>query len=325
MLRGVLIALGASLLLLLLLLAALYVRGRQLMAEKETDPGNELPPDVPGRLIRVDGHRVHVVERGDGPPLLLVHGTGGTTLDWEASVLDGLAETHRVVALDLYGMGFSERNDRFAYGFPLWADEIAGTLDALGIERASIIGQSLGGAIATFFAARYPARVDRVISVDSGPWLPPFMLLVLLPGSGEFILGRADYWPQRPDQPPSYAARLRQVYRIVGTRRHLLRAIRGQFLQPGEYFRALSRVECPTLLIHGAADDIIPVRAAASLQRVIKDSRMVVLERAGHFSMQDSPRRFLEEARRFLDQEQHTNGSARPAVEAAHRGAGSKE
>jgi 2-hydroxymuconate-semialdehyde hydrolase len=301
-LRALMIAVIAGLVLVSLVLSVLYLTATRRIASQETDAGDALPPSVPGRLMLVGAHRVHVVERGAGPAVLLVHGTAGTTLDWETSVLDDLAQDHRVIALDLYGMGFSERDDSFAYGFTLWADQLAGTLDALGIERVSVIGQSLGGAIALVFAGRYPSRVDRAVSVDSGPWLPPFMLLMLTPGIGEMILARSEYWPERPDQPALYAERLRAVYRIRGTRRHLLRAIRGQFFRDGlTYLGAMSRVRCPTLLVHGGSDDIIPVRAAVSLRHLVKNTEMVVLDGAGHFSMQDSPQRFLQEVRRFLD------------------------
>ena len=300
-LRQLMMAVVAAPLLISVVLSALYFTASRRIASRETEAGDALPPGVPGRFIRVGGHRVHVVERGEGPAILLVHGTGGTTLDWETSVLDDLAHDHRVVALDLYGMGFSERDDRFAYGFTLWADQLAGTLDALSLPRASVIGQSLGGAIALVFAGRYPSRVDRAVSVDSGPWMPAFMLLMLTPGIGETILARCDYWPERPDQPARYAERLRVVYRIRGTRRNLLRAIRGQFFRDGlTYLRAMSQVQCPTLFVHGGADDIIPVRAAATLHRLVTNSEMVVLDGAGHFSMQDSPQRFLQEVRRFL-------------------------
>jgi len=94
---------------------------------------------------------------------------------------------------------------------------------------------------------------------------------------------------------------LREVYKIRGTRRHLLRVIRGQFLDSRVYFGAISQVQCPVLLVHGGADDIIPLRAAASLPRLLKSSEMVVIEGAGHFSMQDSPQRFVQEVNRFLD------------------------
>jgi 2-hydroxymuconate-semialdehyde hydrolase len=299
--RLVLIVSVAAIVVLLSGLAVVYVVGRRWMTSRETASGDTLPAGVPGRLIRVDGHRVHVVDQGEGPVVLLVHGTAGTTLDWETSVLSDLAQTHRVIAVDLYGMGFSDRDDAFKYGFTLWSDQLAGTLDALGIERVSAVGQSLGGAAVTVFAGRYPYRVDRVVSVDSGPWLPPFMLLMLTPGIGEMILGRSAYWPERPDQPTRYAERMRQVYGIRGTRQHLLRAIRGQFLDGREYFRGLSQVQCPVLLVHGSADDIIPVRAAAALRRLLKDSELVVIEGAGHFSMQDAPQRFVQEVERFID------------------------
>src|SRR5262249_207424 len=175
-------AIVGGLLLITLALSVLYLTATRRIASLEPEAGDALPPNVPGRFVRVGSHRVHVVERGDGPAILLVPGTGGTTLDWETSVLDDLGQDHRVVALDLYGMGFSDRDDAFAYGVTLWADQLVGTLDALGLDRVSVIGQSLGGAIALVFAGRYPPRVNRAVSVDSGPWMPAFMLLLVRPG-----------------------------------------------------------------------------------------------------------------------------------------------
>jgi pimeloyl-ACP methyl ester carboxylesterase len=247
----------------------------------------------------VNGHLCHVVEQGAGDAVILVHGTAGTTLDWEATA-QSLSDSYRVVALDLFGMGFSDRIEKCFYGFDLWAEQLAGTLDALDIDTAAILGQSLGGGIAAFFAGTHPSRVDRIVSVDSGPWMPPLMALMLLPGGGELLLSRGEYWPERPDQPAEYAERLRLVYRIAGTRRHLLRAVRSQFLHPRGYFRALSNIQCPVLLVHGANDDIIPLRAAVSLNRRLPQSRLVVLDGAGHFAMQDAQVRFVQEVRRFL-------------------------
>ncbi|HVP28822.1 MAG TPA: alpha/beta hydrolase [Myxococcota bacterium] len=298
---GVLVAIAAT-------LAACFAVGVRLGRSDETDSGEALPAGVPGLFVVVNGHRVHVVERGDGPPLLLVHGTGGTTFDWETSVLDAFARSHRVVAVDLFGMGFSARDDAFHYGFELWADQLAGTL---GIERASLVGQSLGGAIVTVFAGRHPDRALRVVSVDSGPWMPPFMLVLLTPGIGELYLARRVYWPERPDQPEPYAARMRAVYRIAGTRRNLLRLNRGQFLDARAYLRWVRRAACPVLLVHGRDDDIIPLRAAQSLQRSIAGSRLAVIDGAGHFAMQDQPERFVEVVEPFLRDDAKTAASSR--------------
>ena len=239
------------------------------------------------------------MEHGSGPPLVLVHGTAGTTLDWETSVLDDFAQRHRVVAVDLFGMGFSERlGSRFT--FEVWTQQLAGTLAALGIQRATLIGQSLGGAVVAMFAGAHPELVERVISVDSGPWINPAMIPMLLPGYVTWLVNRRGYWPDRPDQGTRYSERLRDVYRIKGTRRDLAAIVRSQFFDGRNYFRALSSVTCPTLLIHGGADRIIPTRAARSLLNRIPHSEMVVIDGAGHFAMQDAPQRFVEECERFI-------------------------
>ena len=300
-LRGWMIGLGAGLVLLVLVLSVLYLTAARWIAGVETESGETLPAGVPGRLIRLGGHRVHVVESGAGPAILLVHGTAGTTLDWETSVLDDLARDHHVIALDLYGMGFSDRDANFPYGFALWTDQLAQTLDTLGVERVSAIGQSLGGAISLVFAGRYPTRVERVVSVDSGPWLPPFMVPMLTPGLGEMLLARAAYWPDRPDQGAVYAQRMREVYGITGTRLSLLRAMRDQFIDGRTYFGGLAHVGCPALLVQGESDDIIPTRAAQALHKLVSGSELVMIP-GGHFSMQDSPQRFIQEVRRFLDE-----------------------
>ncbi len=281
----------------------LYLWGSYRMAQREPDSGIELPPSVPGRLILVNGHRVHVIDRGAGPAVLLVHGTAGSTFDWEQTVMDPLAHRHRVIAVDLFGMGFSERSADFSYGFALWADQLAGTLDALGVARASVVGHSLGGAVALVFAGNYPQKVDRLISVDSGPWLPPFMLLMMTPGAGEMMMGCADYWPHMPSRGTAYEEGMRMIYEIKGTRRALLKSARGQILESPSGFRAFRRINAPTLLLHGGSDPIIPASAAALLLRIIPGSRMVVVDGAGHFLMNDKPNRFVAEVENFLDQD----------------------
>jgi len=265
----------------------------------EPDSGATLPDGVPGRFIDVGGRRVHIVEQGSGRPLLLVHGTAGTTLDWESSVLDDFARDHRVIAVDLFGMGFSSRlGSRFT--FEVWTRQLADTLAVLGIEHATLIGQSLGGAVVTSFAGDHPRLADRVVSVDSGPWINPAMIPMLSARYVDRLVNRRGYWPDRPEQGSAYATRLRDVYRIEGTRDDLAAIVRGQFLDGRNYFRSIAATRCPTLLIHGGADRIIPIRAARSLLKRIPGSELVVIEGAGHFAMQDAPARFVEECNRFF-------------------------
>ena len=127
------------------------------------------------------------------------------------------------------------------------------------------------------------------------------MVPMLTPGLGEMLLARAEYWPDRPDQGAVYAQRMREVYGITGTRRSLLRAMRDQFIDGRTYFGGLAHVGCPTLLVQGESDDIIPTRAAQALHKLVSGSELVMIP-GGHFSMQDSPQRFIQEVRRFLDE-----------------------
>ncbi|MGZ7086508.1 MAG: alpha/beta fold hydrolase [Ilumatobacteraceae bacterium] len=151
------------------------------------------------------------------------------------------------------------------FTFDVWTRQLAGTLAVLGIEHATVIGQSLGGAVVTSFAGDYPASVDRVVSVASGPWINPAMIPMLSAHYVNHLVDRRGYWPDRPDQGVAYWTRLRDVYRIEGTRKDLAAIVRGQFLDGRNYFRSIANVRCPTLLIHGGADRIIPTRAARTL------------------------------------------------------------
>ncbi len=196
-------------------------------------------------------------------------------------------------------MGFSERVGS-PFRFATWSRQLAGTLDALGIDRAKVAGQSLGGAVVGAFAGTFPQRVTHVVSVDSGPWVSAAMIPMLAPLYVTWLVNRHGYWPVRLDQGATYEERLRAVYRVRGTRRDLAAVIRGQFLDGRSYFAALDRVRCPTLLVHGSEDRIIPLRATRSLTRRIPGAHLVVLDGAGHFSMQDQPEAFVAACEQFF-------------------------
>ena len=195
--RVALVALSVA----LALLGARFA-GRALMAAHQPDSLADVAGRFPGRTLEVVGHRVHVVEQGAGPALLLVHGFGASTYDFEQHVLAPLAETHRVVAVDLFGMGFSERREDFSYDFAGWADQLAATLDALGIERAVVAGHSMGGAVASILAARHSKQVAGLVLIGAlypsrlseTPWI---FLALRMPGLGELGIGsRANLAPR---------------------------------------------------------------------------------------------------------------------------------
>lgn len=272
---------------------------------REHRDGAELPSDVPGRLLLVDGHRVHVVERGEGSPLLLVHGFAGSTYDYEEHVLDRLAERHRVIAVDLYGFGWSERDASFHYGWALWSEQLRGTLDALGIERAAVAGHSMGGGAATVFAADHAERVERLILADALYPLEddevalPFRAM-RTPVLGELVMTAVgDFTP--PGSSPAYVARALPTFTVEGTRAAWISYLRDP-TRRAVLDASYERIEAPVLVIHGTADTFVPIAAMERTIPRLRTMRVVRLEGGTHFPHRDDPDSYVDEVLAFLSE-----------------------
>jgi len=277
--------------------------GPAAIAWREPSDGLQLAPGVAGRLIDVGGRRVHVVERGEGPPLLLIHGFGASTYDFEEFVLQPLSRSHRAIAVDLFGFGWSERRDDFRYGWALWSDQLAGTLDTLGIDRASIAGHSMGGAVAAVFAARHPDRVDRLILADalypSKPGEIPWVFRALrTPVLGELMLGLvAD--ASAPGFSSAHHEHALAWYRIRGTRRAALDYVREPNKR-SELEAAFPRIAASTLILHGTNDQSVPYAAMERAAPAIRMVRIVSIPGGKHFLLRDTPSTFVREVDEFL-------------------------
>ncbi len=261
----------------------------------------ELPEDPPsGVYLDLDGHRSHTVTRGSGPPILLLHGLGASSMDWEESVLPALARSRRVVAIDYYGMGLSERSASFAYGWELWSEQAVATLDALGIERADVVGHSLGGTVGAFLAARHPERVRRLVLVGSAEWVPWYFVAWLTPGVGELLLGSSAAWGVQPRFSEAHRARVRRAYRVRGTRQALLRYTRGSPFAAAGLSAAFASLRLPILQLHGTRDGEVPHWTAVRLHDRLPSSQLVSVEDGSHYLMLDAPDCFVDELSRFL-------------------------
>jgi pimeloyl-ACP methyl ester carboxylesterase len=116
-----------------------------------------------GRFIDVPGARLHVVERGQGPALLLVHGLAGQLCHFTFGIVDELATQYRVVAVDRPGSGYSVRSSGASAALGAQADVLAALIDQLGLKRPLVVGHSLGGAVALALAQRHPERVAGLV------------------------------------------------------------------------------------------------------------------------------------------------------------------
>jgi len=113
-----------------------------------------------GRYVEVDGNRIHYRDYGSGRPIVLIHGLGGTMLHFPPALLDRLKDDYRLIVLDRPGSGYSMRKDADNGRLPQQADDIAGLIDALKLEKPLLVGHSLGGMIALTVALNHADRIS---------------------------------------------------------------------------------------------------------------------------------------------------------------------
>jgi len=264
------------------------------------------------RDLEVDGYRYAVADLGEGPPIVLLHGVGGSIYDWR-HLIHPLSERHRVVAVDLLGAGESDRPGEGDYTLAAQARRLRGILDALGIEKAVLVGNSYGGGVALRFAQDWPGRTDRLVLINSICYpdvLPRYVPWCRLPGAdhaAELVpLGRLVQRALRgrgrtigtlsEEELESYAAEVR----LPGRRAAVVNWVRAVLREdPREFQARLGSVRAPALLIWGAADRTVPVELGRRLARELPEARLVELD-AGHIPNQECPGAVAGEILGFL-------------------------
>jgi pimeloyl-ACP methyl ester carboxylesterase len=260
----------------------------------------------------VGGESLRFVRLGSGPTLVLIHGLGSSIYTWSA-VLRPLAETHEVVALDLPGFGGSGRPPDLS--FDRLRRAVAGLVESLGLEQVTLVGNSLGGAVAVSIAASRADLVSRLVLIDSagfgGPEAIPRLVRWSVSGPGAFLerfgaFRRLYVWAaltQVFDDPDRVTSERIDEYLAPLQRPGTVRSLRSLLDQSPEDWRhlqeAIGRVSAPTLIIWGAEDAWLPPADAARFERAIPGSRAIVLEGCGHLPQEECPERVLELLRSF--------------------------
>ena len=291
------------------------------------------------QMITVDGDRVAYRAVGRGPVLLLVHGMAGSSLTWQ-HVIPALARRFTVVAPDLLGHGLSDK-PRGEYSLGAHTDTLRDLLDALGHERATVVGQSLGGGIAMQFAYQFPERCERLVLVNSGglgPEVNVILRALTAPGA-EYVFplvcsprlrdvaGRVGTWlgrvgvrstPAREEVWRSYASLADADARQAFFRSlHAVIDVRGQVVSARR--RLYRAAALPTLIVWGAEDPFIPVSHGIAAHRDIPGSRLEIFAGVGHYPHCEAPERFVQVLVDFVDS---TAPARLPARAPRRRGAG---
>jgi pimeloyl-ACP methyl ester carboxylesterase len=271
------------------------------------------------RSVRLHGREVAYVIGGEGPTMLLIHGIGGDWRTWEP-VLEGLARHHRVVAVDLPGHGGSAKGAG-DYSLGALASALRDLGGALGIERATVVGHSLGGGVAMQFSYQFPERCERLVLVSSGGLGPDVGLvlrLATLPGSELFLsvtapaarslidlaAGAGRALRIRPAADAEFYARTFAALADPDTRAAFLGTLRGVVGTRGQRVDARDRLylaeHMPTLIVWGKHDAVLPVEHGYAAQEAMPGSRLEIFEEAGHLPQLDDPHRFVHVVQDFM-------------------------
>jgi pimeloyl-ACP methyl ester carboxylesterase len=252
-----------------------------------------------------------VVTLGQGPHVLMLHGFLQSSWAWRLN-LDALARRFTVHALCVPGAGWSDK-PAVAYGLHGQAKRVLEAMTALGVQKAHMIGNSLGGALALQVALEAPTRVDRLVLVaPAGAGVYPATIaaslqhplaapLLGLPGVGP-ALKLALQWGAYPRMAVDDAVmhRFLQPLRSPGGARAALAMARSFPRDVAALERRLGEIHQPVLLIWGECDRVVPLEAVLRVQGRLRDARLERFDCSGHCPMEEEPERFHREVLAFL-------------------------
>ncbi|MEZ5076002.1 MAG: alpha/beta fold hydrolase [Solirubrobacterales bacterium] len=267
----------------------------------------------------IHGRSVAYAVAGDGPALLLIHGLGGNFQNWQ-EVIEPLSRAHTVIAPDLPGHGSSAPGGG-DYSVGALAASLRDLLVALGHDRVTLVGHSLGGGVAMQFAYQFPELTERLVLVSSGglgPEVSPVLRAAALPGADAFIAATAGpgqtvgSWigsgleaiGLRPNADLAEVLRGYATLTDPGRRAAFLATVRAVIGVGGQRVDARDRLylaeSMPVLILWGDRDRIIPAHHGADAHRHIPHSRYEVLEGVGHMPQIEAPLRFVSTLEDFL-------------------------
>ena len=268
--------------------------------------------EAPGDLIEVAGLTLHVRDTGpkDAPPIILLHGFGASLHTWEPWARL-LSDHYRIIRFDLPGSGLSPPDPTGDYSDERSMQLLAALMDRLGVARATLVGNSMGGRIAWSFAARHPERVDHLVLISPDGFASPgfeYDKHTQVPVSVKLMRYILPKPLLRMSLAPAYAdphflseALTDRYYDLMlapGARAAMIERMQQVVLTDPRPW--LARITAPTLLLWGEQDRMIPFANAADYLKAISHATLVALPGVGHLPQEEAPERSAAALRTFL-------------------------
>ena len=263
------------------------------------------------RLMNIAGANVRVRIEGpqDAPPIILMHGFIYSLETWNAWATD-LKKDHRVIRFDLLGHGLSGPDPQRRYSPDERAAFVGDVMDALGVERAIIGGNSLGGLAAWRFAAKNPERASALILVSPGgypangvedtPLSPPAPMALFLrtPPDAGVALTLKNIYGDDSKATPEKVKLVGDMMRQPGNGEAYVQSIEEFTLPDPEPL--LNSINVPTLILWGAEDAVMPVDHGRRMKEAIPDARLIIYDGVGHVAQEEAADRSIADVREFL-------------------------
>ena len=275
-----------------------------------------LPDLPPGKSLAIDGHVIFVRQVGEGPDVVLLHGLGDSSIGWQY-LEDPLVEAgYRVTIWDALGAGRSHKPAGGDYGIEAHLRRLTQVLDRLNVERAVVVGHSLGGSVALMLAQKHPERTKALFLIDPGAyregavddslfWDVPLLaeaLLGLLCAETLVDYGLEQNFRDRSKIPEE----LRRLYIREAKRDGVVGALIEQERQlipedPEAWEAGHRQIAVPMLILWGEHDALVPVEQGRRLAREVPGAELIVLPGLAHSPQLEAPEKVLEHLLPFLD------------------------
>lgn len=296
---------GLSVIIALLLFGASTASVAQTTQAQPQSALLQLPPGAESKTVMVYGQKIHYIEAGKGPAVILLHGLGADWSSWSMTI-GPLARNYRVIVPDQIGFGRSDK-PFINYRVGTLVDFLAGLYKELKIERASLVGNSLGGFTATAFALAHPDKVDRLVLVAAAGYAAPkgtdprtFDLLNPSTREGvKQLMARVFYNKQMfTNDAFIETAFARKVSAGDGytIQRFIESILRGEDVLDGR----LAAIKHPTLIVWGREDELTPLSMGERFKQDIAGSEIVVFDKCGHVPQMEKAPEFNTTVMKFL-------------------------